>query len=221
MTRGKEIAFSTFLKLLELQEKDRRTEFRRLNAGSGFPYWQPLKDAATEAVKTDANLDLLIQQVERKCSGHQQKYNKNALVTLCAWSKRRECSPIESPPTLTVPFGSSGISVRLQPDVSFELNGTTYSMVLWATTKPSLSDETLSVALLFIRVEYEEHKVSNRFVIFDTIKNRVFTEMDIVAAAQKLLEAKKEIFKKNWEEAITPSFPPPSRSGVHPSPPRP
>jgi hypothetical protein len=125
------------------------------------------------------------------------------------------------PPTLTIPFGTSGISVRLQPDTSFELNGITYSMVLWATTRPALSDETLSVALLFIRDEYEQHGVRNRFVIFDTIKKRIFTEMDIIASAQTLLEAKKEIFKKNWEEATTAPPPPPARSGVHPSPARP
>lgn len=221
MSKGKEIAFSTFLKLLELQEKDRRIEFRRLNSGGGYPYWQPLKAAAADAVKTGADLDLLIKQVEKKCSGHQQKYNKNALVTLCDWSKKRECNPVEQPPTLMIPFGTSGISVRLQPDVSFDLNGITYSMVLWATTKPALSDETLSVALLFIRDEYEQHGVRNRFVIFDTIKKRIFTEMDIIASAQKLLEAKKEIFKKNWEEATTTPPPPPSPSDVHPSPARP
>jgi hypothetical protein len=216
--KGKEIALSTFLKLLELREKDRRTEFRRLNGGGGYPYWQPLKDAASDAVMAGANLDQLIKQVEKKCSGHQQKYNKNALVTLCGWSKKRECKPVEQPPALTSPFGTSGISVRLQPDVSFELNGITYSMVLWATTKPTLSDETLSVALLFIRDEYEQCGVSNRFVIFDTIKNRVFTEMDIIASAQKLLEAKKEIFKKNWEEATSTPPPPPTSPGTHPSP---
>lgn len=218
MGKGKEIALSTFLKLLELPEKDRRAEFRRLSAGGGFPYWQPLKDVALDAVTVGANLDQLIKQVEKKCSGHQQKNNKNALVTLCGWSKKRECKPVKRPPALTIPFGTSGISIRLQPDVSFELNAITYSMVLWATTKPPLSDGTLSVALLFIRDEYEPHGVNNRFVIFDTIKNRVFTEMDIIASAQKLLEAKKEIFKKNWEEATIVPSPPPSSPGAHPSP---
>jgi hypothetical protein len=218
VSKIKEIAFSTFLKLLELDQKARRAEFRRLNAGGGYPYWQPLKDAATNAIKVGADVNALIKEVEKKCSGHQQKHNKNALVTLCGWSQTRECTPIEQPSALTIPFGTSGISIRLHPDISFKLNGITYSMLLWATTKPPLSDETLSVALLFTRSEYEHHGVGHRFVIFDTIKKKVFTEMDIIASANKLLQAKKDLFKKDWEAATSAPPPPSSPSGVHPNP---
>jgi hypothetical protein len=110
-------------------------------------------------------------------------------------------------------FGNSGLTVRLKPDVSFELDGDLFCLNLWATTKPLLSISTLSVGLLFCASAYraQGHRI-HKHLILDTISTRLFRENDISTTAIHLLKDKVDAFKKDWD-ALNPAPPPPPPAG--------
>ncbi|MGE0752252.1 MAG: hypothetical protein AB7K64_16880 [Variibacter sp.] len=131
-------------------------------------------------------------------AGHQQKYNENAFDAFAKWVQGKSITPIEPLPVIDVPFGNSGLTVRLRPDVSFDLNGVRYSMALWATTKPPLSVETLSVALLFLTAAYKIKGYNDRaHLILDTVGNRLFREADILSKAIFILKDRVDAFKRS------------------------
>jgi hypothetical protein len=202
----REIAFTTFLKLLQLPDGPRRASLKKLASGSGYPYWRPLQKIASEAVLPGANIDILRQKVEQFCTGHQQKHNKNGLTVLHNWAQERSCEVADTFPEIVADFGSSGLAVRLRPDVSFRLNGTIFSMALWATTKPELSKEVLSIGLFFMKRAYEaKGYTGHQFLIFDTVKDRVFSEIDILASTLHLLKSKHDVLRNDWAEVKGPS----------------
>ena len=124
---GRPIGYSAFLKLLELLDSPRRTELKKkLGGGGGFQYWRPLQIVAPKAILPAANIEYLKQDIDQLCSGHQRKYNKNAFRAFCNWIKGKTIKPIVYLPTIDVPFGNSGLIIRLKPDVCFELGGTCF-----------------------------------------------------------------------------------------------
>ena len=210
---AKPIGFSAFLKLLELSDGPRRTELKKkLGGGGGFQYWRPVQIVAPKAILPAADIEFLKKKIDALCSGHQQQYNKNAFAAFCKWIKGKAIKPSTTLPTIDVPFGNSGLVVHLKPDVSFELDGKLFSMSLWATTKPLLTANTLSIGLLFCASAYKAQGYENhRHVILDTIRGRLFREEDILPNAIHLLKDKVDAFKKDWD-ALNPS-PPPSLEG--------
>ena len=81
-------------------------------------------------------------------------------------------------------------------------------MNFWATTKPLLSANTLSVGLLFCSEAYNaEGYESHQHLILDTIKNQLFRQENIVPTAAVLLANKIDAFKKDLE-ALTSMSPP-------------
>src|SRR5581483_6294686 len=83
---AKPVGFSAFLKLLELADTPRKAELRKkLAGGGGFQYWRPLQIVASKAISPSANIEALKKEIETLCSGHQQKYNKNAFEAFCKW----------------------------------------------------------------------------------------------------------------------------------------
>lgn len=209
----KPIGFSAFLKLLELDERPRKAELKRkLGGGKGFPYWRPLETVAPKAILPAADIEAFRQQIHSLCSGHQRKYNSNAFDAFCKWIDGKAIKPNPPLPAMDVPFGNSGLIIRLKPTVTFELDGKTYSMNLWATTKPELSIKTLSVGLRFCANAFKAKGYTHSHLILDTIKNRLFSEEDILPNALHLLKDKVDTFKKNWDE-LNP--PPPPSSGPH------
>jgi len=207
---AREIAFATFLKLLQLDGSPRRAELKRLLVGGGYPYWRPLQSLASQAILAGASLENLNAKVGSVCTGHQEKYNKNGLKALFKWAQDRSCKPADPIPEIVAKFGSSGLAVRLKPELSFELNGNLISMALWATIKPALSDEVLSIGLFFMKRAYEvKGHTQRQFLLFDTTKDRVFSEIDILSSTLFLLKSKHDGIKKDWAET----------SGVPPTPP--
>lgn len=209
---AKPIGFSAFLKLLELSDGPRKTELKKkLGGGGGFQYWRPVQTVARKAILPAADIEFLKKEIESLCSSHQQQYNKNAFAAFCKWAKGKTIKSISPLPMIDVPFGNSGLVIRLKPDVSFELDGHHFSMSLWATTKPLLTVNTLSTGLLFCALAYKAqgHK-SQTHVILDTISNRFFREEEILPSAIHLLKNKVDAFKKDWD-ALNPA-PPPSPS---------
>lgn len=207
---AKPIGFSAFLKLLELRPGPRKTELRRkLGGGRGFQYWRPTQIVAPKAILPGANLTLLRAEISSLCSGHQKKHNENAFDAFGKWIQGKAISPIESLPKMEVPFGNSGLIVRLHPEMSFRLDGNNYSMTLWATTKPSLSIETLSVGLFFLAAAYRAKQHSHQHLILDTTRNRPFREADILPSAIHLLKDKVDAFKRDWDELNSESAKPP------------
>lgn len=207
---AKPIGFSAFLKLLELSDGPRKAELRKkLGGGGGFQYWRPVQLTAPKAIQPAADVELLKKEIDGLCSGHQRQYNKNALVVFGKWIQGKAIVPAVSLPEIFVEFGNSGLVIRLKPDVSFELDGNLFSMNLWATTKPLLSINTLSVGLLFCASAYRAQGYENHeYVILDTIKNRLFREEDILTNTIHLLKDKVDAFKKDWD-ALNPTPPAP------------
>ena len=84
------------------------------------------------------------------------------------------------------------------------------SMAVWATTKPALSDEVLSVGLFFMKRAYEvKGHTHHQFLIFDTVRNRVFSEIDILSSTLFLLKSRHDAIKKDWMEINgVPTLPP-------------
>jgi len=210
---AKPIGFPAFLKLLELSDGPRRTELRKkLGGGSGFQYWRPVQVVAPKAIKPGADINLLKTEIDSLCSGHQRQYNKNALIAFDKWIKGKSITPIAGLPEILVPFGNSGLDVRLKPDVSFELEHNLFYLNLWATTKPLLSMNTLSVGLLFCASAYKtQGHATHKHLILDTTGNRLFREDDISPIAIHLLKDKVDAFKKDWD-ALNPAPPPPPAS---------
>ena len=204
----KPVGFSAFLKLLQLSEVQRKAELKKkLGGGGGFQYWRPVQLVAPKAVLPGANIEALKQELASLCSGHQQKYNKNAFEAFSKWINGKTITPIEPLPMMEVPFGNFGLVVRLRPDLSFLHGDLACSMTLWATTKPTLTTETLSVALFFMAAAYKAkgHK-GQEHLILDTVSNRLFREVDILPSAIHLLKDKVDAFKNDWSE-LTPTPP--------------
>lgn len=199
---AKPIGFSAFLKLLQLSERQRKAELKKkLGGGGGFQYWRPVQLVAPKAILPGANIEALKKEVASLCSGHQQKYNKNAFEAFTKWIDGKMIAPIEPLPMIEVPFGNSGLVVRLRPDVSFMLGEVACSMTLWATTRPTLTTEILSVGLFFMAAAYKaKGHQGQQHLILDTISNRLFREADILPSAIHLLKDKVDAFKKDWSE---------------------
>jgi hypothetical protein len=198
----KPIGFSAFLKLLELAENRRRSELKKkLGGGGGFQYWRPIQTVAPKAIKTGASIELLTAELESLCSGHQKKYNKAAFAAFNKWRKGKSIQPAASLPMIEAEFGNSGLVIRMRPEVTLELDGIIYSMSLWATTKPILSIQTLSVGLFFLAAAYKKQGFqTHQHAILDTVGNRFFSEANVLPTAIHMLKDKVDAFKKTWEE---------------------
>lgn len=204
----KAIGFSAFLKLLEIADGPRTSELKKkLGGKGGFQYWRPLQLVAPKALLPAADIEILKKNIDALCSGHQRQYNQQAFATFCKWIAGKSVEPGVALPALDVPFGNSGLIVRLKPDVSFKLDGSLVSMNLWATTKPILSTPTLSVGLFFAASAYNAQSLkTHKHVILDTIKTRLFQEDDILPTAIHLLKNKVDAFKKSWD-SLNPTSP--------------
>ena len=215
----KPIGFSAFLKLLELSEARRRAELKKkLGGGKGFQYWRPLQLVAPKAILPSADIEALKTDIDNLCSGHQRKYNKNAFVAFCKWTSGKTLEPTMPLPPIDVPFGSSGLVVRLKPDVSFTLDGLSCSMNVWATTQPILSAQTLSVGLLFCASAYRAQGYrDHHHLILVTIKNRLFREEHISPNSLNLLKDKVNVFKRDWNDLNSPTPSSPERPPDRPS----
>jgi hypothetical protein len=216
----KPAGFTTFLKLVELPDHLRKTELKKkLKGGGGFQYWRPLQIVAPKAFLPAANIEALKTEIDKLSSGPQRTYNKNAFASFCQWTKGKVLKPAASLPVIDVPFGNSGLTVRMRPDVSFEIDGQLFSMSLWATTKPLLSVASLSVGLKFSSDAYTEREhTTHKHLILDTITNKLFREEDILPNSTSLLMQKIEAFRKDIESFGPSPSPSPDSPSEHPIP---
>lgn len=212
----KPAGFTAFLKLLELSDRLRKSELKKkLKGGGGFQYWRPLQIVAPKAVLPAADIEKLKAEIDRLSSGAQRTYNKNGFASFCKWSAGKAFESAPALPTIDVPFGDSGLTVRLRPDVSFELGGQLFSMTLWATTKPSLSRAALSVGLQFSTDAYKtQGHIGHKHLVLDTVTNQLFREEDILPNTSNLMMRKVADFKRDIDSL---SAPPPSPSPESPS----
>jgi len=196
------IGFSAFLKLLQLPDGPRKAELKKkLGGGGGFQYWRPIQLVAPKAILPAASILQLTEDLELMCSGHQRTHNKNAFAVFCKWAEGKSIKAVDPLPMIDAEFGNSGLIVRMRPEVCFERDGVRHSMSLWATTKPALTADTLSVGLLFLAAAYKAKKHDNyQHSIFDTVGNSVFREADILPMAIHKLKDKADAFKKDWED---------------------
>ena len=216
------IGFSAFLKLLELSDAPRKSEFKKkVGGGGGFQYWRPLHITAPKVIRPAADINLLKDEIDTLSSAHQRQYNKNALVSFFDWTTGKAIEPGTTLPTVDVPFGNSGLLIRLKPTVTFKLDGVLFAANLWATTKPALTINTLSVGLLFCASAYKAQGYqAHKHMIFDTIRNRPFVEEEILPNSLLLLKDKVDAFKRDWDALNPPSRPSPESPTDQPDAPR-
>jgi hypothetical protein len=221
---AKPVGFTAFLKLVELADGPRKSELKKkLGGGGGFQYWRPIQTVAPKAIEPGANTALLTAELETTCSGHQRKYNMAAFIAFNKWREGKYIQPAAPLPMIEADFGNSGLTIRMRPELAFSFEGVIYSMNLWATTKPILSTQTLSVGLFFLSSAYKAQGYhSHSHVIFDTIANRLFHEVDVHPMAIHTLKDKVDAFKKAWDDLnSTPSNPSsPSQNDQYPPPPK-
>lgn len=194
------LAFSTFLKLLELPEPQKVVALRGFLRGGGFNYWRPMQVLAAEVAKGELDLSGIQERVGQMAKSHQRKYNEIALTNLLKWTSRKKISLRTSPEKVVKKFGNSGLKVRIKPELAFSLDGRNYLMHIWATNNPSLSEETLSMGLYFFRHHLKDEHENFQFLIFDTVKNRIFAEFSIFGNAAESLRAQREILSEKWKE---------------------
>ena len=106
---NRELAFSTFLKLLELQPHQKETTLRGFLRGGGFNYWRPLQNLASGVISGRLKIDELQEKVGLMCRGHQRKYNDVALTRLLKWVSRRRIKPKPKPERIVKKFGKTGL----------------------------------------------------------------------------------------------------------------
>lgn len=196
---NRELAFSTFLKLLELPEPQKATTLRGFLRGGGFNYWRPLQVLAPEVIAGGLKLSDIQEKVALMAKSHQRKYNDHALTNLLKWAGRRRVQPRKRPEKIVKKFGNSGLNVRLEPEVAFAMDGRLYLMHIWATNDPTLSEETLSMGLHFFRLHFQEAGYKDwQYLIFDTVKDRIFAEFNILENAASMLGVQRETLSNLW-----------------------
>ena len=197
----RELAFSTFLKLLELPRRDKAATLRGFKRAGGFNYWRPMTKLAPKVAKGSLDLSDIQEEVGNLAKGHQRKYNINALTNLLKWTSRRRLTMRKSPGRLVKEFGSTGLKVRIEPELSFAMQGNEYLVHLWATTNPTLSEETLSMGLFFFRYHFRKNGYENhRYLILDTVKDRMFSEVGIIDHMPDMLREQGEILSSLWAD---------------------
>ena len=89
-----------------------------------------------------------------------------------------------------------------------------YLMHIWATNNPTLSEETLSMGLYFFRHHFGDDGGSDyQYVIFDTVKDRIFAEVNILGNARERLNHQRDILHQQWSEINKESESPASPEG--------
>lgn len=214
------LAFSTFLKLLELPTAQKATVLRGFRSRGGFNYWRPMQVLAPDVVSGQLDLKSIQEEVGKMSKGHQTKYNVNALTKILKWSSRRKISVRRRPGKVVRKFGNSGLQVRIEPEVAFSMVGHTYLMHVWATTNPSLSEETLSMGLYYFRSTFQKEGNDNyQYLIFDTVKDRVFADLSIFENAVEMLREQRETLSSLWAEIGAEETPQPPRRRRYPDQP--
>lgn len=222
----RELAFSTFLKLLELAEPQKAATLRGFKRGGGFNYWRPLQVLAPEVANDDLSFKEMQEKIGMFAKSHQRKYNEKALTNLMKWTSRRKIMIRTRPEKVVKKFGNSGLKVRIEPELSFFMGGRNYLMHIWATNNPTLSDETLSMGLYFFRRHFHKKKgyKNHQYLIFDTVKDIMFAEFNIFESAPEMLGIQRKILSDLWEEVdgrpITPSKKPTRDDELPPDHPR-
>lgn len=210
---AREIAFTTYLKLLQLNAQQRKAELKKMLSGTGFRYWSPIKEIAPSALKPGADLKLLEEEIEKRCTSHRRKHNKNALKALYDWAQGKDLKEEPLLPELTVSIAKSGLSVKLKPEVSFEMDGKLFAMALWPTTKPPITKETLTMGLLIMRLRYRAKKYNDHdFLVLDTVGNVLVDNVEDESVTLIRLKEKHEAIEKDWIELNgPPPAPPPGK----------
>lgn len=217
------LAFSTFLKLLELEEKPARATLRGFLRKGGFNYWRPMQLLARKIVRKEMSIGEISGEVGILAKGHQRKYNEAALIQMAKWFDRRKAVWRNPPSRTLVDVGASGLSVRIEPEIGFMLGKRHFLMHVWATNTPLLSEETVSAALYFLIKNGSDWDTTSEFewLIYDTVKDRVANSLSLLEDADVLLDAKLSRLDTMWKEESSPSSQPDDDFPDHPDTPPP
>jgi hypothetical protein len=212
MEMRRELAFSTFLKLLEIPEPQKMATLRGFKRGGGFNYWRPLQALAPEVAVGALPLAGIQGRMAVLAKGHQRKYNESALLNLLKWVSRRKLTLRTRPEKIVKRFGSAGLHVRIEPELAFSMRGRDYLMHIWATNTPVLSEETLSMGWHFFRHAFAKTNHDNhQFLILDTVKDRVFGEVNMLDNAEEMLAMQRDVLDRIWASLEEPGTGTPKR----------
>lgn len=197
----REFAFSTFLKILELKDAARLTALKGMQRGGGYQYWRPLSLLSPQVMRNELLLDDIEGRVSELSNGHQAKYNTAALRRISEWVTLRDVVYRRRPAAedrIIYPIGSIELSVKIEPEVAFAMNDGEFHMQVWATRSPTLSEQTLSMGMFLFRKASRKAGRTQRLVIFDTVKDRLFYETDILRNAEQNLEREIRDIDRQW-----------------------
>lgn len=195
------LGFSTFLKLLELPEPKKASMLRGFKKAGGYDYWKPLKTYASDVANQDIVGAGISDAVRMMSKGHQLKYNDQALTRVSKWFQSRHATVVKRPDGIVRKFTNSGLHVRLEPEVAFKIGRQKFLMHIWATNSPSLSERTLSTGLYYFKEHFSEAGNDDcQYLIYDTVKDRVFGELDILVSAHNILHVQREIIHQLWHD---------------------
>ena len=181
MGKDREIAFSTFLKLISLPLEKQKSTLRGFHSGGGYDYWRPLRELAVPALAGDIDILDLDSHVSKYSKGHQQKYNTNALTTLTRWFSQRSFVLRKTDIRLVKKFGNAGLRVRIAPELALSWGQKKIYVHVWATNNPVMTDVSLSMGLRFFEFHaHQENQGDFDCAIFDAVKGRLFSEMEIL-----------------------------------------
>ncbi|MEM7214918.1 MAG: hypothetical protein AAF423_05185 [Pseudomonadota bacterium] len=203
MSDQRVIAFSTFLKLVELDDQKKMAALRGFKRGGGFNYWRPLQVLSSEIIKNQLTLEDLSSRLDTFAKGHQKKYNERALLKILLWKSKRKVNARRRPERFEYRLGSSGFTVKFEPELSFELNGSNYLAHVWATNTPTLSETSLSVGLYLLKLAARKNGlIDYNYLILDTVKDRTFGEFDILANSEDMLNDQISILGDLWSDSV-------------------
>ena len=200
-SKSHKLAFSTFLKLLELPEEKKRPMLKGFTREGGYNYWRPIQMLSDDVAHGILAEEQISDRVRMMCKEHQQKYNALALTRLSKWLKSRKIKVLPTVGKIERKFTNSGLMVRMEPEVAFEMSGIKYLMQIWATNTPSLSERTISAGLHFLQFHMRKAEFSEyQFLIFDATKEIMHNEINILQSASDVLKGERLLIQELWNE---------------------
>ena len=201
MGKDREIGFSTFVKLVALPLKKQESTLRGFLSGGGYDYWRPLRELAVPAIAGEIDIMDMGFWVSKYAKAHQLKYNTSALTTLTRWITQRSLVLRKNDVYLVKQFGNAGLKVRLAPELALSRGNKKIYVHVWATNNPVLTDVSLSMGLRFFELHaHQSLEEDFECAIFDAVKGRMFSEMEILANADEHLSAQQEQLSALWNE---------------------
>ena len=199
------LSFTTFLKLTLMPSTQGKLNalHRMMSSSDGYDFYKRLKNAArevafdpTKANEVFAALATIKKDAER---------SHNVLMAkrfLNWWNEQAGAKPSKERPAGRYKTPEMAFDIRLNPELVYEKDGTTFVTYLWATKLPRLARQTAASGLLMLRKELGKGIYSKaKFQILDLRQELVHTEAIVTNLAEDHLKADIALVNAIWVSA--------------------